>query len=182
VRRHITLGGHFTSIYNIPISFLYNSILMNIDKIQMDYYNLTDTNTIPFKITKNEIYKLNIPKMISQLILILDFLLKDGYTLSYICPDDFVLKDKILFLNDTRHVVKIGDPIKISKKEDCFHSKGLKATVERTYASVGLFVYYLYTRKFKTSLKEEDYGKLVGTKAYYFIKNTQDSKPILFYL
>jgi hypothetical protein len=93
-----------------------------------------------------------------------------------------VLKDKILFLEDLRHVVKIGDPIKITKKEDCFHSKGLKATVERTYASVGLFIFYLYTQKFKTSLKEEDYGKLVGTKAYYFIKNTQGSNPILFYL
>jgi hypothetical protein len=85
-------------------------------------------------------------------------------------------------LNDTRHVVKIDEPIKITKKEECFHSKGLKATLERTYASVGLFIFYLYTRKVKTSLKEEEYGKLVGTKAYYFIKNTQGSKPILFYL
>jgi hypothetical protein len=155
---------------------------MHIDKIQLNYYNLKEPSMTPFKITKNEIYKLNIPKIIEQLILIIEFLLKDGYTLSYICPNDFVLKDKILFLEDLRHVVKIGDPIKITKKEDCFHSKGLKATVERTYASVGLFVFYLYTQKFKTSLKEEDYGKLVGTKAYYFIKNTQDSNPILFYL
>jgi hypothetical protein len=155
---------------------------MHIDKIQLNYYNLKEPSLTPFKITKNEIYKLNIPKIIEQLILIIEFLLKEGYTLSYICPHDFVLKDKILFLEDVRHVVKIGDPIKITKKEDCFHSKGLKATVERTYASVGLFVFYLYTRKFKTSLKEEDYGKLVGTKAYYFIKNTQDSNPILFYL
>jgi len=155
---------------------------MHIDKIQLNYYNLKEPSMTPFKITKNEIYKLNIPKIIEQLILIIEFLLKEGYTLSYICPNDFVLKDKILFLEDLRHVVKIGDPIKITKKEDCFHSKGLKATVERTYASVGLFVFYLYTQKFKTSLKEEDYGKLVGTKAYYFIKNTQGSNPILFYL
>jgi hypothetical protein len=155
---------------------------MHIDKLQMDYYNLKDPITIPFKITKNEIYKLNIPKIIEQIILIIELLVKDGYTLSYICPNDFVLKDKILFLKDLRHVVKIDEPIKISKKEECFHSKGLKATVERAYASVGLFIFYLYTRKVKTSLKEEDYGKLVGTKAYYFIKNTQDSKPILFYL
>ena len=155
---------------------------MHIDKIQLNYYNLKEPSMTPFKITKNEIYKLNIPKIIEQLILIIEFLLKEGYTLSYICPDDFVLKDKILFLEDLRHVVKIGDPIKITKKEDCFHSKGLKATVERTYASVGLFVFYLYTQKFKTSLKEEDYGKLVGTKAYYFIQNTQGSNPILFYL
>jgi len=155
---------------------------MNIDKLQMDYYNLKDPKTAPFKISKNEIYKLNIPKIIEQLILIVEFLLKEGYTLSYVCPHDFVLKDNILFLNETRHVVKIDEPIKITKKEECFHSKGLKATLERAYASVGLFIFYLYTRKVKTSLKEEDYGKLVGTKAYYFIKNTQDSKPILFYL
>lgn len=155
---------------------------MHIDKLQMDYYNLKDPKTTPFKITKNEIYKLNIPKIIEQLILIVEILLKEGYTLSYICPHDFVLKDNILFLNETRHIVKINEPIKITKKEECFHSKGLKATLERTYASVGLFIFYLYTRKVKTSIKEEDYGKLVGTKAYYFIKNTQDSKPILFYL
>ena len=155
---------------------------MHIDKLQMDYYNLKDPKTTPFKITKNEIYKLNIPKIIEQLILIVEFLLKEGYTLSYICPHDFVLKDNILFLNETRHVVKIDEPIKITKKDECFHSKGLKATLERTYSSVGLFIFYLYTRKVKTSLKEEDYGKLIGTKAYYFIKNTQGSKPILFYL
>ena len=109
---------------------------MNIDKLQMDYYNLKDPKTTPFKITKNEIYKLNIPKIIEQLILIVEFLLKEGYTLSYICPHDFVLKDNILFLNETRHVVKIDEPIKITKKDECFHSKGLKATLERAYASI----------------------------------------------
>ena len=154
---------------------------MNIDKLQLDYYDLKDPTIIPFKVTKSEVYKLNIPALIDQLIVIIELLLKEGYTLSYLCPKDFVLKDNILFLNETNHIVKIGDPIKISKNE-CFHSKGLKATIERTYASVGLFVFYLYTRKIKTSLKEEDYGKLVGTKAYYFIKNTQESNPILFYL
>jgi len=154
---------------------------MNIDKLQFDYYQLKEPVTTPFKIT-NEVYKLNIPKIIEQLIVIIEILLKEGYTLSYICPADFVLKDNILFLNETGHIVKIDEPIKISKKDDCFHSKGLKATIKRTYASVGLFIFYLYTRKVKTSLKEEDYGKLVGTKAYYFIKNTQESNPILFYL
>ena len=122
-----------------------------------------------------------IPKIIEQLILIVNFLLKEGYTLSYICPDDFVLKDNILFLNDTTHVVKINDPIKL-KKGDCFHSKGLTATIKRTYASVGIFVFYLCTRKKRNVIKEEDYGRLKGTKLYYFIKNTQGSEPILFYL
>ena len=155
---------------------------MQIDKIQMEHYGLKDPVVKPFKISKNEIYKLNIPVMIQQLILIIELLLKEGYTLSYICPNDFVIKDNVLFLNDTNHVVKINDSIKINKKDNCFHSKGLKATVERTYASVGLFVFFLYTRKVKTSIKEEDYGKLVGTKPYYFIKNTQGPNPILFYL
>ena len=151
------------------------------DKLQMDHYQLKEPTIKPFKISKGESYKLNIPTIIEQLILIVALLLKEGYTLSYICPNDFVLKNDILFLNVMTNVVKINDPVKITKK-DCFHSKGLKATVERTYASVGVFVFYLYTRKVKTVLKEEDYGKLVGTKPYYFIKNTQGPNPILFYL
>ena len=56
---------------------------MHIDKIQLNYYNLKEPSMTPFKITKNEIYKLNIPKIIEQLILIIEFLLKEGYTLSY---------------------------------------------------------------------------------------------------
>ena len=154
---------------------------MELDKLQMQYYELKEPIVKPFKISKDEVYKLNIPKLIDQLILIISILLKEGYTLSYICPDDFLLKNDILFLNETRHVVLVNDPIKI-KTKDCFHYKGLTATVERTYASVGIFVYYLYTRKTKTVLKEEDYGKLKGTKPYYFIKNTQGPNPILFYL
>jgi len=154
---------------------------LQLDKLQMDYYPLNDPIVKPFKISKGEIYKLNIPKIIDQLILIISILLKEGYTLSYICPDDFVLKNDILFLNEVGHVVLLDDPIKI-KTKDCFHSKGLKATIERTYASVGIFVFYLYTRKVKTVIKEEDYGKLKGTKPYYFIKNTQGPNPILFYL
>jgi len=154
---------------------------MELDKLQMQYYPLKEPIVKPFKLSKDEVYKLNIPKLIDQLILIVSILLKEGYTLSYICPDDFVLKNDILFLNETRHVVLVNDPIKI-KTKDCFHYKGLTATVERTYASVGIFVFYLYTRKTKTVLKEEDYGKLKGTKPYYFIKNTQGPNPILFYL
>ena len=155
---------------------------MQIDKLQMEYYKLKDPNTIPFKVSKGEIYKLNIPNIIEQLIFIIELLKKEGYTLSYICPNDFVLKDNILFLNDTQNIVKINDSIKIKNKKGCFHGKGLIASLERTYSSVGLFIFYLYTRKTKTSLKEEDYGKLLGTKPYYFIKNTQGPNPILFYL
>ena len=153
---------------------------LELDKLQMDHYNLKDPIVKPFKITKGETYKLNIPNIIDQIIFIVFILLKEGYTLSYICPTDFVLKNDILFLNEMTHVVPLNHPIKI--KKGCFHSKGLKATIERTYSSVGIFIFYLYTRKVKTTLKEEDYGKLVGTKAYYFIKNTQGPNPILFYL
>ena len=153
---------------------------MKLDKLQMDYHELENPHIKPFKITKDESYQLNIPNIISNLIFIISLLVKEGYTLSYICPTDFVLKNDILFLNEMTHVVPIDDPVKI--KRGCFHSKGLKATLERTYASVGIFVYYLYTRKVKTTLKEEDYGKLKGTKPYYFIKNTQGPNPILFYL
>jgi hypothetical protein len=154
---------------------------MQLDKMQLDYYKLKDPLVKPFKISKSESYKLNIQTIIEQLIFIITLLVNQGYTLSYICPNDFVLNDNILFLNEMTHVVKICEPVKISKK-GCFLGKGLRATIERTYASVGIFVFYLYTRKTKTTLKEEDYGNLVGTKPYYFIKNTQESNPILFYL
>ena len=128
---------------------------MQFDKLQLDYYSLKDPTTKPFKLNENY----NIPNLIQQLIVIVELLLNEGYTLSYICPDDFVLKDNILFLNETVHIVKIDEPIKLTKKE-CFHSKGLRATLKRTYASVGLFVFYLYTRKVKTSLNNRMPNKI----------------------
>jgi hypothetical protein len=88
---------------------------LQMDKLQMDYYQLKEPTIKPFKITKGEMYKLNIPKIIDQLIFIISILLKEGYTLSYICPTDFVLKNDILFLNETGHVVLLNDPIKIKK-------------------------------------------------------------------
>ena len=71
---------------------------LEMDKLQMDHYNLKDPIVKPFKITKGETYKLNIPNIIDQIIFIVFILLKEGYTLSYICPTDFVLKNDILFL------------------------------------------------------------------------------------
>ena len=54
--------------------------------------------------------------------------------------------------------------------------------LEMTYASVGLFAFYLWTRKKKTELSDADYGKLKGTKVYYFIRNALEKDPILLYL
>ena len=34
----------------------------------------------------------------------------------------------------------------------------------------------------KKKIVEKDYGKLKGTKVYYFIKNTLEKNPILLYL
>ncbi len=121
-------------------------------------------------------------QVLKQLIFILESLQDIGYTLSVICPYDFVFRDKVLWLNKDTHVVELHKISTVSTPPSkCFLSEG-KTGIEATYASVGLFAFYLWTRKKKTELTDEDYGKLKGTKIYYFIRNTFETNPILLYL
>jgi hypothetical protein len=134
--------------------------------------------------------KFVIPKdpepVLKQLLFILNHLLERGKTLSVICPSDFGLRDKVLFLKKETHIVDLEDGHFYFKgSEKCFLPEGVKEgkhSLTVTYDSVALFAFYLWTRKKKTSLTDSDFGKLKGTKLYYFIRNAMERNPILLYL
>jgi len=163
---------------------------MNIEKLredQMKYYRIDKYEPSKF-VLKN----VDSDKLISQLCFILHYLIIHRYTLSYICLDDFEFVNKILFLKSDDHLIELDSKDqftykKIVKKEGiCFIPNKLevrqKGSIYDTYASVGLFVYYLFFKKVLGELEEKDFGKLKGTKPYYFIKNTMSNDPCLIYL
>jgi hypothetical protein len=145
-------------------------------KALMKQYEVKESKETPFVFPKDP------EAVLKQLLFILNHLMERGYTLSVICPSDFVFRDKVLFLKKKTHWIELNKgPYFVEGKEKCFVPEG-KDSLSMTYASVGLFAFYLWTRKTKRSLTESDYGKLKGTKVYYFIKNTMETNPILLYL
>lgn len=146
----------------------------------MKQFTIEDMTETPFVFPKDP------EAVLKQLLFILHTLIHMGYTLSVICPTDFVFRDKVLFLKRENHIVSLEDGHYIYKEQGkCFVPEGIKegpTSLSTTYASVGLFAFYLWTRKKKSVLYEADYGKLKGTKVYYFIKNTMEKNPILLYL
>jgi hypothetical protein len=151
-----------------------------LNKSIMKKYPIENMTEVPFYFPKDP------EPVLKQLLFILETLLSSGLTLSVICPHDFVFRDKILFLKKDRHLVKLDHGHFVYTPHDkCFAPELLKEgnnSLAMTYASVGLFAFYLWTRKKKTALAESDYGHLKGTKVYYFIRNTLEKDPILFYL
>ncbi len=146
----------------------------------MKKYPISDMKETPFYFPKDP------ESVLKQLLFILETLLSHGYTLSVICPHDFVFRDKVLFLNKEDHLVELDEGhFMYTNRGKCFAPAQLKEGkngLAMTYASVGLFAYYLWTRKKKTELVESDYGHLKGTKVYYFIRNTLEKNPILLYV
>ncbi len=147
----------------------------------MKEYLIEDMEEKPFSYSKDP------EPILKQLIFILETLLSKGYTLSVICPGDFVFRDNVLFLKKDTHLVELKDGMfdfnhKDNVSEKCFAPQDGKNGLAATYASVGLFAFYLWSHKKKTELTEADYGKLKGTKLYYFIRNTLEKEPILLYL
>jgi hypothetical protein len=159
----------------------------DLQKEQMKYYQINE-----YKPEKLKISKLNVDIFIPQICFIIHYLIQNSYTLTHICLNDFEISDNVIFLKTLDHVTEIDSKNSFIYKntEDkegiCFPSKGLhdgqRATIYDTYMSVGLLVYYIYYKKVKKELTEKDYGKLKGTKPYYFIKNTMSSHPCLIYL
>ena len=152
----------------------------DVNKAMMKKYPIEDMKESPFYFPKEP------EPVLRQLIFLLQYLLSRGYTLSVICPSDFVFRDKVLFLKKDRHLVELSEGHFVhTSHAKCFAPAMLQEGrngLDMTYASVGLFAYYLWTRKKKSQLTEMDYGKLKGTKVYYFIRNTLEKDPILFYL
>ena len=156
-----------------------------IHKNQMKYYQLKKYNPEKLKLSK-----INAESLIQQLCFIIHYLNHNGHTLTHICLNDFEMSDNVLFLKSIDHLTKIDAKDsyiykEINKGGIAFPPKGLKngqrATIYDTYASVGLFVYYIYFKRVLNELSEKDYGKLKGTKPYYFIRNTMAQHPCLLY-
>ena len=148
-----------------------------LNKAMMKQYPIKDMTEKAFVFPK-------VPEvMLKQLLFLLHTLIEKGYTLSVICPHDFILRDKVLFLKKDDHLVSLDTPFVKGKSDKCFVPDLVSdEPLSNTYASVGLFAYYLWTRKKKSKLSESDLGKLKGTKVYYFIKNAMEKNPILLYL
>jgi len=151
-----------------------------LNKSIMKKYPIEDMTDTPFYFPKDP------EPVLKQLLFMLETLLSKGLTLSVICPNDFIFRNKVLFLKKDRHLVELDEGhFHYSPKDKCFAPASLKEgkhSLAMTYASVGLFAFYLWTRKKKSELVESDYGKLKGTKVYYFIRNTLEKEPILLYL
>lgn len=147
-----------------------------VNKAMMKQYPIQDMTEKAFVFPKD-------PEVVlKQLLFLLHTLIEMGYTLSVICPQDFVLRDKVLFLKKDVHVVPLDEEPLSKFTDKCFVPEMKEDSLSTTYASVALFAYYLWTRKKKSKLSESDYGKLKGTKVYYFIKNAMEKNPILLYL
>lgn len=144
----------------------------------LEQYEVKSTKETPFVLPKDP------EPMLKQLIFLLRALIERGYTLSAICPSDFVLRDKVLFLKRDTHVTKLVDGHFVYKEsQKCFPpGKPGRHSLVGIYGAVGLFAYYLWTHKKVDSISEIDYGKLKGTKIYYFIRNSIEKNPILLYL
>jgi hypothetical protein len=153
------------------------------NKAIMKQYPIKNMTEKPFSFPKEP------ESVLKQLLFLLNVMIDLGYTLSVICPMDFVFRDKVLLLKSDVHVVPLEEGHFNYKEHKeygkCFVPEMIKEgknPLSVTYASVGLFAYYLWTRKKKSRLTEMDYGKLKGTKVYYFIKNSMVKNPILLYL
>ena len=140
------------------------------------HYNTTFGPSTPFTLPKD-------PEVtLKQFLFLLRALLNMGYTLSAICPTDFMIRDKVLFLKKDTHVVKlVDDHFTYVDKGACFApGKPGRHSLASVYSMVATFAYYLWTHQ-----KEIDPEKLKeyrGTKLYFFIRNATEKNPILLYL
>ena len=125
---------------------------------------------------------------IYSLLFIIHFLEQKGYTLTHICLHDFEVHDQVLFLVKDIHIVELYDDTYIyeeSKKEkiefipDDIQYKNHKT---KLYKSVGLFMFYLITKKIRSILLKDELDALYYSKPYFFIKNSMDIEPCLIYL
>jgi hypothetical protein len=161
-------------------------ILNELRDKMIKFYNITDTTETPFQFIENK------EQLILNLLYIINYLNHKNYTLTHICLSDFVLLDKFIILNKDTHLVKLDSKnyfrnVYEENKDDIeFPTKHLKQetriSLNETYKSVGLFVYYLYLDKIKDEVNENDLQKINGTKPYYFIKNTVYKIPYIIYL
>ena len=157
------------------------NILTEMKKDELELFNISKPQlTAKYK-------KLN-ELCIYSLLFIVNFLEQKGYTLTHICLNDFEVHDQVLFLVKDTHIVELYDDTYIyepSQKEkiefipDDIQYKNHKTIL---YKSVGLFMFYLITKKIRSKISKDELDELYYSKPYFFIKNTMDIDPCLIYL
>ncbi len=157
------------------------NILTEMKKDELELFNISKPQLTSKYKKLNEL-------CIYSLLFIVNFLEQKGYTLTHICLNDFEVHDQILFLVKDTHIVELYDDTYIyepSQKEkiefipDDIQYKNHKTTL---YKSVGLFMFYLITKKIKSKISNAELEDLYYSKPYFFIKNTMDNDPCLIYL
>jgi hypothetical protein len=126
---------------------------------------------------------------IYSLLFIVNFLEQKGYTLTHICLNDFEVHDQVLFLVKDTHIVELYDDTYIyessAKEKVEFIPDDIQYKNHKTilYKSVGLFMFYLITKKIRSKISNTELEELYYTKPYFFIKNSMDNNdPCLIYL
>jgi hypothetical protein len=158
------------------------NLLIQLKKELSTIFNVKPTLTSNYK-------KLN-ERCIYSLLFTIYYLEQHSYTLTHICLHDFEVSDQILYLTKDTHIVELLDDHymyessnhvkeKIEFIPDNITYKNHKYVL---YKSVGLFMFYLVTKKIKTRIVESDLDALYYTKPYFFIKNALDVEPALIYL
>ena len=157
------------------------NILTEMKKDEIELFNLSK----PQLTTK---YKHLNELCIYSLLFIIDFLEQKGFTLTHICLSDFAVQDQVLFLVNDAHIVELYEDTYIyepSQKEkiefipDDIQYKNHKTIL---YKSVGLFMFYLITKKIRSKISNVELDALYYSKPYFFIKNTMGIDPCLIYL
>jgi hypothetical protein len=157
------------------------NILTEMKKDETELFNLSK----PVLTTKYR--KLN-ESCIYSLLFIVNFLEQKGYTLTHICLNDFEVHDQVLFLVKDTHIVELYEETYIYealKKEKIeFIPEDIQYKNHKTilYKSVGLFMFYLITKKIRSKISNAELDALYYSKPYFFIKNTMDIDPCLIYL
>jgi hypothetical protein len=91
-----------------------------LNKALMKQYPIENLKEKPFVVPKDP------ESVLKQLLFILNHLLDRGKTLSVICPSDFGLRDKVLFLKKDRHIVDLEEGHFHFKASDkCFLPDGV---------------------------------------------------------
>ena len=92
----------------------------------------------------------------------------------------FLVKDiHIVELYDDTYIYESVSKEKIEFIPDDIQYKNHKTIL---YKSVGLFMFYLITKKIRSKISNAELDALYYSKPYFFIKNTIDNDPCLIYL
>jgi len=162
---------------------LIKTVLINLKNELSTIFNIKP------KLTTN--YKGLNERCIYSILFTIYYLEQHSYTLTHICLQDFEVSDQILYLIKDKHIVELLDdhyiyePSSMVKSHIEFIPDNITYNNHKNvlYKSVGLFMFYLVTKKIRTRIIDTELDALYYSKPYFFIKNALDNEqPCLIYL